>query len=198
MSTLDHTELLLRLVPQGADNYEEGTVIRADLNVSAAALDMTWTQAEELGDELLPDRAEETLTQWEALYGLFRDRGLSTQQRQARLVAAKRRLPNFKPATIEELVLEHSGAAGVVEEPRAFRTDDADSVTDDPYDVVDGAHVFFVVFVRADAVSADVDRDEITEMLDVIRPAHTIGIVQFDDFRTDDPYSLTDRDLLGA
>lgn len=198
MSTLNHIELLLRLVPVGADNYEEGTVIRADLNVNAAGLDLAWTQAEELGDELLPDRAEETLPLWEALYGIYRDRGLSTLQRQARLVAARRRLPDFRPATIEELVLEHSGVVGGVAEPRAFRTDDADSVTDDPYDVVDGAHVFFVLFARADAVAADVDRDEVTDVLDVIRPAHTVGIVQFDDFRTDDPFSLTDYDILGA
>lgn len=198
MSSLAHIELLLRLVPQGADDYDEGTTIRADLDVAAAGLDMAWTQAEELGDELLPDRAEDALSRWEPLYGLFRDRGLTTQQRQARLVAARRRMPDFRPATIEDLVGEYGGAACVVEEPRAFRTDDPDSLTDDPLDVVDGAHVFFVVFVRADAVAADIDRDEITELVDTIRPAHTIGIVRLDDFRTDDPYSLVDFDLLGA
>lgn len=193
-----HIRLLLRLHPRGAQELDEGTNVRDDLEVAATALDDLWDQRDLLLDNTMPDKVVALLERWEAVYGIFRVGSRTDEQRQARLLAFRRRVPDLNPATIDDICEMISGVDCTIVEPGPFRTDDPNSLTDTEDDVVDGAFLFWVVIDQADATAVGLDRDELQEVVDDIKRATRIGQVRFDDFRTDDPYSLTDIDLLGA
>lgn len=199
MTTVDHTKLLLRLHPVGAVDLRPGSTYLLDLEVLGAALDLAWEQATQLEGELLPDHVSALLSRWEATYGINRVGSRTDTQRRDRLIARRRFLPDFRPATIEDLVEQLTGIDVDLLEPDAFRCDDAGSLTDDGATVVlDGHFCFIIDMSRTTAAAASVDRDEVAELLDELKPAHTIGGTRFDDFRADDPYSLTDRDTLAT
>lgn len=195
--TYAHLSLLLRLHPQGVLDLDDSTA-REDLAVLGYAFDQVWLQRDELIDEILPDRAGDLLTDWERVYDIHRVGSRTVAQRQARLVAHRRLLPNFTPSTIEDIVETLTGIDVDLVEPGAFRCDDPDSLTDTPADVLDGAFVFCITLNEATARSEGLDRDEIDEILERVKPAHVYGLVRCDDFRADDEWSLTDRDLLAS
>lgn len=192
-------DMLVRLQPVGPYDTDEGSTFRADLSVAGTAMDVGDDQRLELLDEILPDRAEDLLSSWERVYNIHRVAGLTTAQRQAAVVARRRFLPDFRPSTIDTIVEEVAGVVVDVVEPFAFRCDEATSVCDDPYDVLDGAFVFFVEADSAAALAAGAERAVMDETIGALKPSHTIGISRFTGaFRCDDAYSLCDRDLLGA
>lgn len=197
---VDHYQLLLRLSPRGDLTFDADTAAEADLLAAAAVLDHLWTQRGELLAQILPSQATGTvLERWESAYELYRLDSRTEAERQARATAAYRRLPNSRPATIKGIVEQLTGLTATIVEPGGFRTDDPDSLTDTTDDVLDGAHIFYVELASAAASTAGVDRAEVLEQVDRIRPAHTLAVERFTGaFLTDDSYSLTDQDLLGA
>lgn len=193
----DNLRCLVRLHPRGPLSLEEGNLPWRDLSVAADLLDMAEIQSMLLVAEILPNRATQTLSHWESVYGITRIGNTIAKRRDA-IIAARRLLPDFKPATVEDIVETVSGLALTVLEPGGFRCDDAASVCDDSADLLDGAFVFVLDASALEARAESPDLDAADEMIGAIKPAHTVGFIRFDDFRCNDLYSRCDRDLLGV
>lgn len=196
----DHLDLLLRLAPRGPLSYDDGTVARAELEAFASGLDDVWTWRDTLLDELLPDLASLTLEDWERVYDLHRTDGRSDATRRDSIIARVLRLPDFNPGgTLEPIYKAVALNLDLsIIEPGAFRCDDPDSLCDAPGDVLDGVFIFWVQLDAVEAAAASLEIDELQEAVDQTRPAHTLGIVRFEGFYCDDPYSVCDRDILGV
>ena len=189
---------LLRLHPEGFLLLDEGSLQWFDLDVLGQAFDAAEDQAFELRLEMLPDRTSALLSRWEVVYDVHRTAGKTDQQRRNALVAHRRFLPDFHPTTIETILETASDLVLSVHEPFAFRCDDASSLCDDADDLVDGAFVFVVDGSAVEARAESPDLDQVEEIIDMVKPAHTIGILRWDDFCCDDEFSRCDRDLLGV
>ncbi len=193
-----NTGPLLRLHPGGFLLLDDGELQFYDLDVLGQALDTAEDQVGFLRLEMLPDRAGALLERWETVYDVHRTAGKTDQQRRYTLLARRRFLPDFRPDTIETILETVSQLELDVYEPFAFRCDDPDSLCDDPDDLVDGAFTFVVDGSAVEARTESPDIDQVEEIIELVKPAHTIGIVRWDDYRCDDEYSRTDRDLLGV
>lgn len=191
-----YTAAVLRLYPRGLADLSEGTLIRADLENLAAAIDTSDDQISELVIEMDPLHADALLSRWEELYQL-KAGTLSEAERRGRLIARIRLLRSFRPVDIEARIEDYTSGTWSLTETGPFRCDDPGSLCDDPNDVVDGAFVFFLDITHAEAVSCALRRDDVQALISRIKPAHTIGLVRVTDgFFTNDPYSLVERDLL--
>lgn len=193
-----HAELLARLHPRGAVEVETGTTSRAELDAWGDVLDHLDDQIDQLLQEANPSLTGELLSRWEALLGIYRVSGRSAAHRRRIVVQRLRRLPNCTPATLAQLLGQVADLTVTIVEPGSFRCDEATSLTDTPDDVLDGALVFFVTLDWAAARVSGLSRDELQEEVDTLKPAHVVGLIRADDFRADDPWSLTNRDLLAA
>ena len=196
MSTYRHEELLLRLHPIREDlDLSDGTTARAELVAWGTVLDGIWDQRDALMVEILPDTTTDTLTSWERVYDLHPPAGVSTSQRRDRVRAARRRLPDMRPTTIDELLELALGTEVSLYEPGSFRCDDEFSLTDWWEDPIDGQFTFIVEVDEA-TIGDFTTRDEMEAYLEILKPAHVYGAVQTNLFLTDDPWSLTDHDLI--
>jgi len=193
----DNLAPLLRLYPVGALQLEDGALAWDDLDVLGQALDVAERQATLLLAEVLPNTAGALLTSWERVYDVHRI-APSVVRRRGVLVAQRRLLPDFRPATLEAIFEQASGLALDLYEPFAFRCDDPDSLCDDADDLLDGAFVFVLDGSAVEARAESPDIDLIDEVIDRVKPSHTIGFLRWDNFACDDPYSRCDRDLLGV
>lgn len=193
-----HLDLLVRLHPRGAFDLDEGSVVREDLAVLAEGFDEADDHRIELLDEALPDRVEALLASYERVYGIKRTAGKTDAERRAAILAYRRLLPDFRPATLDDILTTLTGVDVVITEFTAFRCDHADSVCDATSDRIDGTLGFFADFDRADAFAAGLDRGHADDVIERLKPAHVFGGARFDAFCCDDAYSLTDRDLLGV
>lgn len=192
-----HLPTLLRLMPKGAYDLSYGTLVVDDLANVATGLDEADSQASDLLAESRPQDTDALLSRWEALLSL-RDRGLSDAVRRNRILAKLRLVPDMCPDTIESRAEEYSGLDFDLIEAGPFRCDDPNSLTDEPYPLVDGAFVFVLEADSADAHAIPLRRADLYTLIDAIKPAHTVGIIRLDDFFTNDSLSITDCDLLGA
>lgn len=194
-----HLSLLLRLHPRSsAWSLDPDKAPYQELEAWAEVLDAQDAQVDALLAELLPDQDTALLSRWEALYDLHRTSGLTTLARRRRVLARMSYLPDTRPATIESVLGRLMDQTVTVVEPGPFRCDDPGSLCDTASDVIDGAFCWWVEVDEALARVGDVTRDELEEEVSRLKPAHTVACVRTDDFRCDDPWSLTDRDLLGA
>ncbi len=197
--TRPHLDLLLRLHPRGrAWSLDPAMAPYQELEAWGEVLDAQDAQVNALLDEAVPDRASSLLGRWEALFDLHPRSGLSEAERRRRVLARMAYLPDTRPVTIEDILEAFTSLDVAIVEPGAFRCDDAGSVCDEPDDVLDGAWVWWVEVDETAARAGDVTRLELEQELQRIKPAHTVAYVRCDDFLTDDPWSLCDRDLLGA
>lgn len=194
-----HLDLLIRLHPRGrAWSMDPELAPFQELAAWAEVLDAQDAQVDALVNELLPDRAVALLPRWEALYDLHRTSGLTLGARRRRLQVRLRYQPDSRPATIEGILSTLMELPVSVVEPGAFRCDDASSLCDASTDVLDGAFGWWAEVDEAGARLGDVSRTELEHEIQRLAPAHTVAVLRCDDFRCDDPWSITDRDLLGA
>lgn len=194
-----HLEMLLQVHPRGPYALESGSNYRTDLAVLGTGFDSFDTNRVELLDEVLPDRVVDLLTSWERVYDLHPPSGRSAADRALAIQAARETIPSFTPTAIDLNMEELTGLAITIVECSSFRCDEATSLCDTVNDVVDGQFVAFITFAEAAArIATRATRAEMETELSLTKPAHTVVRVQCDDFRTDDPYSLVDFDLLGA
>lgn len=193
-----HVELLLRLHPAGPWSDDQALAPYQELKAWGDVLDAQDSQVDELLAEILPDTTSALLSRWEALYELHRESGLTEAQRRRRLAARRRHLPNARPETLRSILAQYSDLTITIVEPGAFRTDDPDSLTDTPSDVIDGAFVWWIEVDEVAARAGDTTRAELEHEVQRVNPAHLVAFVRCDDFCCDDPWSLCDRDLLGA
>lgn len=198
MSSYTHVELLMRLEPRGVYDLSAGTNVRGELETLGAALDVQWTQRDALMDELFPTTVGALLGRWERDWGVLRVADKTDAERQAAVLARLRFLPDFRPATIAEIVGQLVGQTVSITEPFGFHCDSDDSTTDEADDQVEGSFLFYVDADEDLLRLGHVSREEIDYYLSLLEPAHTRGVIRCDDFCTDDDWSVCDDDFLGA
>lgn len=190
-------DLAVLLLSEGAYSRDEGSNHLEELQSWTEMLDLVEDQVGLSVDACFPDNAE-LLERWEGVYDLHPDDGDTEAERQAAVMEAYTRTPLMTPAYIAEQLEALTGLAVSIVEFRAFHCDDPDSLVD--RDRLEMQWTFYAVWDRDDAASVGLDPNLIDEQLLIerLKPGHTTGIGCFDTFKCDDPYSLCDRDLLGA
>lgn len=193
-----HIDVLRALIPAGLFDFTPGTVVFAEYGTIALMVDAVEDQVAAVLAELDPRTAEVLLARWEAVL-VLRAKDRSTAERQARVLAALRLIPDFRPLTIQTRMSEFTLVDWVITEPGPFLFDDPGSLFDTTDDVLDGAHVFVLTADHDDVVAAGLYRPDLLAFLGRLKPAHTLGQVRVEGaFLFDDPWSLFDLDLLGA
>jgi hypothetical protein len=180
-----------------------GSVAEADylargdfLAALAAAVATTQAQA-------FLTTATSLLAEWELAYGLPVDGSLTIAQRQARLVAKVRTLRGGSPQALANMARAYDATALVYENTPATVPQAPDPFATDGATAGLQRGVFRFGLRVAPATFADaVTLATLYAFVDQMKPAHAIYTIHTNDpavgFLTDDPNSLTDRDVVGS
>lgn len=177
---------LARLIGTSRD-FSDTTVEGSNALSMGQALD---TAADAMASAIAQGFAGEAtvlLSELEAEYGLGDGAGLSTADRQARLLAKVRAARAGTPQEIKRAISAFDSSVTVIENIWS------DVASTDP------AAVYRFGVLIATVTYADPNLlARIRATIEQMKPAHTQGVVgTASKFKTDDPNSLTDRDLLG-
>lgn len=143
-----------------------------------------------LRDEADPSTAVELLPEHESELGLAATGAQA--ERQARCVARTVARQRYRPADFQAALAPLLGQAVADVDVIERTVAEAAAMAD-----VREIYRFFVY--RDPTVVGDYYVDSAQALVDQIQPSHTIGtVIESIDFLCDDPYSLCDRDLLGA
>jgi uncharacterized protein YmfQ (DUF2313 family) len=177
---------------QAPDNSTTAAELLAIGGALASARNTTVTSL----DEAFANTATQMLSELEASYGLQSRPDLSVEARRTRLLAKIRANRAGSPQGILAAVRTYDPTATIVE----VTPDDISPRTGDGLNPGTDRGVYsFAVLLDATVWSDTSKRAEITAIIEQMKPAHVqanIGVTM--PFLTDDPDSLTDRDLLGA
>lgn len=173
----------------------DGTNHAADaLSLGAALADVRAVLGDALAEAFVGE-ATDLLTEHEFRYGLPVRTDLAPAARQTRLLAKVRALISGTPQDILTSVRTYDPTATLVETTSAQAGSEPDG------GAWGARRGVFVASLRiASAVYADpVALPTILALVEAMKPAHTlINVCVTKPFLTDDPNSLTDRDVLGA
>lgn len=140
---------------------------------------------------------------WEAVYGLPADSSLTLLQRQTRLVAKVRSLRGGSPQALANMTRAYDATATIYENtPAAVPQPPTVGATDGV--IAGGQRAVFQFALRISVASFNDPTilATLTYLLAQMKPAHTAVAIATNDpavgFLTDDPNSLTDRDVLGS
>lgn len=146
--------------------------------------------ASDLLNEADPSTAVALLTEYERELGIEAEG--TVEERQARIVSRLVARQRYRPVDFQAALAPILGqlAADVVVLERTHAM--AASLGDD-------REIFIFFIYRDPTLPGTYYLDSAQELVDTIKPSHTIGhVVESIDFCCDDPYSQCDRDLLGA
>ena len=188
--------LLLDLLPTGPYSKDPDALHVRELQSVAELLEEADDDVAALLDELFPDTAEETLADWERVFGIVPASTATTAQRQAAVAAAYGRQPTISKTYIEQAMETFTGVdVSIVEEiPPLY---DVALYDVDTY----FAWSFQVVVSFADAAAAGIELPELIDaqaFLDSIKPGHTQGTLLVGGARYDNPSTLLDRSTYGV
>jgi uncharacterized protein YmfQ (DUF2313 family) len=190
LSAAAFARMLLQLLPPGRWNRDPDAVMASVALASADELERLDARSHDLIDESIPSSTDELLPEWEQLFELEPE-GLEDERRArvvARIVARGRVRPVDFQVALAPLLGQAAEDVVVMERTRAF----AISIGDDQE-----IYRFFIYRDPTEPGTADIEAAQ--TLLDDMAQSHTKGhVIESIDFRTEDPFSLTDRDLLGA
>ncbi len=157
---------------------------------SADELERVDTRAGDLLRESNPAKAVELLPEYEAELDL--EAAPTTAERQARVVSRYVARQRYRPIDFQNalspLLGLDPGDIVVIERSAAFAAS-----------IGDVREIFRFFIYRNPALPGVYYLDSAQELVDLIKPSHTAGhVIESINFLCDDPYSLCDRDLLGA
>jgi hypothetical protein len=181
--------ILMGTLPPGAytdDDVAPHAVVR---KAAAAGLGSGLELIYQLADEVFPQYATECLGDWEGLYGIGSAllEG-SLDARRANLLAAVR---GGKPCTVAAFTEQMAGALGegtftIYENLTSYNPAEPDDV-------------FFVFVWRDPTQPGTYDTKTAQRIADRFKESHVlITVGESKAFKTNDPYSRTNRDILGA
>lgn len=149
-------------------------------------------RVDNLLDEADPSTAVELLPEYESELALADGSALTIAERQARIVGRLVARQRYRPADFQAALAPLLGqaAADVVVIERT--TAQAAAMND-------VREIFRFFIYRDPTVTGSYFLDSAQAIVDQIKPSHTIGhVIESENFLCDDPYSLCDRDILGA
>ncbi len=186
-----YSRMLTALLPPGRVwRLFTGALLPAVLAANADELGRVDGRVTDLINESIPSKAVELLPEYERELALASD-GV-TAERQARIAARTIARQRYRPTDFQTALAPLLGQLPanvvVIERTHAF----ADSLGDD-------REIFRFFVYRDPSLAGTYFLASAQAMVDKIKPSHTIGqVVESINFLCDDPFSLCDRDLLGA
>lgn len=181
-----YARMLAGLLPPGRVWRLVDSVLSKLLAASADELGRVDARAADLLDEAIPSTAVELLPEYERELGI--DAADTIEERQARIVARRIARQRYRPADFVAALEPLLGTVMVIE------TSHAQAVA-----MGDVREIFRFFIYRNPTDPGTYYLDAAQELVDAMKPSHTAGhVIESDDFLCDDPYSLCDRDILGA
>lgn len=189
-SAFAYASAAINLLPPGKlRDDQDGVIYRVFLangdelaRVSGRVADMLREADPRTTDELLPE--------WEEMLGLTAEG--TKDERRARVVARVVRRQRFRPVDFQDVLAPILGLdpsdVEIIERSRS----DAVAMNDD-------REIYRFFAYRDPGLAGSYSVDDAQAELDRMKPSHTRGhVIESDNFLTDDEFSLTDRDILGA
>ncbi len=167
----------------------DGTLTAADLRALGAALAEGHDTFERVLDEMFVSSAEELLAEWERALGVVTERSATVATREATLTAHRRTSggnSKLRVLTAVQALDSTATLANTAATSLSYAT---------------RREVFeWRIILAASVFDNAVTKARVTAIAEKMKPAHTRAVLAVSDglFYTDDPDSLTDRDLLGA
>lgn len=181
-----YTRMLAALLPPGRVWRLVDSVLLKLLTASADELGRVDARAADLLDEAIPSTAVELLPEYESELGI--DAATTIEERQARIVARRIARQRYRPADFVAALEPLLGTVTVIETSHALAVA-----------MGDVREIFRFFIYRDPTDPGTYYLDAAQELVDAMKPSHTAGhVIESDDFLCDDPYSLCDRDILGA
>lgn len=186
-----YARMMRLLLPPGVLWKQDlDSTLSATLLASADELARVAQRAADLLREGDPRQADELLPEYEADLRLAGDGTLA--ERQARVVSLLVRRQRFRPVDFQNVLAPLLGLdpeqVVVLENSRAFAVATGDDEA-----------IFLFHIWRDPDLAGSYDLDAAQELVDRMRPAHTLGkVIESVAFKCDDEFSLCDRDLLGS
>ena len=161
-STLAIARQALRVIGAGWQAPQD-SLVAADALAFGASLDDARLMLIDLLDQAFPLSVTSMITEWEAAYGLLPDSTLTLAERQMRLLTFLRSTGAGSPQSIASAVDAFTGGGTIVVET--------------PSTTVDVRAVFgFVVVVPLGFVQSVSKRARIVDMIERMKPAHSLGV----------------------
>ena len=161
-STLAIARQLLRVIGAGWQ-APQGSLTAADALAFGASLDDARLMLIDLLNQAFPTTVTSMVAEWEAAYGLLPDSSLTLADRQMRLLTFLRSSGAGSPQSIASAVDAFTGGGTTVVET--------------PSTTVDVRAVFrFVVVVPLAVLLNPIKRARIVDMIERMKPAHTLGV----------------------
>lgn len=185
-----YTNMLMNLLPPGKVWRWVGSLLYDLLAACADELGRIEDRATDLMREAIPSTAVELLPDYERELELPSTGANADRQARivARLVARQRVRPIDYQSALAPLLGQDPADVVVIERSHAF------AVT-----LGDTREIYRFFVYRDPALPGTYQLDAAQSLIDTIKHSHTIGtVIESVSFLTDDPHSLTDRDLLGA
>lgn len=185
-----YARMLTALLPPGKLWRMIGSTLSNLFEACAVELARVEARVLNLFDEADPRTAVELLPEYERDLDLSSDG--TTDQRRARIVARLVARQRFRPVDFQNALAQLLGQDP--EDVVVLERTHADAVA-----LGDAREIFRFFIYRDPALPGSYYIDSAQEVVDQIKPSHTIGyVIESLDFLCDDPHSLCDRDLLGA
>jgi hypothetical protein len=160
------------------------------LAASADELGRVDARAADLLDESDPSTAVELLPEYERELGL--DSSGTTAERQARVVARRIARQRYRPVDFQNALAALLGLDPA--DVEVIETSHADALA-----IGDVREIYRFYIFRDPALGGTWYVDSAQDLVDTIKPSHTIGhVIESDNALYDDPFSLYDRDIFGA
>ena len=161
-STLAIARQALRVIGAGWQAPQD-SLVAADALAFGASLDDARLMLIDLLNQAFPTTVTSMVAEWEAAYGLLPDSSLTLADRQMRLLTFLRSSGAGSPQSIASAVDAFTGGGTIVVET--------------PSTTVDPRAVFrFVVVVPLAVLLNPIKRARIADMIERMKPAHTLGV----------------------
>jgi hypothetical protein len=193
MATVADFKLLLRrLLGAGAYAQDDDSVVSRELEILATGLADASANLLALREEFFLETLDVFLPRVESMLGLPTDPALTREQRRDRIIAHVNthgaRPADLRASVARLITTKNPDHVAIVERVLTDQT------------VVNVPENIFQFFVHVDpTVALPDDEAAINRLIDQQAHAHTQGqFIQSRAFRTNDPFSLTNRDILGG
>lgn len=191
LSAEAYARMLRHMLPPGKLwRHDADSVLSKVLLASADELSRVDQRALDIIEEADPRTTDELLPDFERVLGLVAEGTLD--ERRARVVSLLLRRQRFRPLDFQQVLAPLLGQDAddvvVIENSRAF----AVSVSDDE-------EIFKFFIYRDPDEPGDYDLAAAQSLADSMKPSHTAAfVIESIDMLCNDPFSLCDRDRLGA
>lgn len=185
-----YAQMLTQLLPPGRLRTDLSGFLGKLMLASADELDRVDGRAADLFNEADPSTANELLPEWESLFDV--DAAPTIEERRANIVSRLIRRQRFRPTDFQQalapLLLQDAEDVVVIERSVAFCAS-----------IGDAREIYRFFVYRDPGLPGTAFIASAQVLVTSMKPSHTVGtVIESIALVFDDPFSLFDRDILGA